>query len=447
MNTEAMSLTTWYRKRSRFDLALALALAALAVNLGLARYLGSRPSSALSDFWVDTSYQWCIAAVAFFLLQSAGIEQDWLYWLCLSQALVGTVMLGGAGLHGLQGSGRIFQAWQAINVAFCLALAAGICYFAARRGGKHPWFVIGATLFGLGIALDDVSHADTLRTATAFGHYLYPVYLLLVWLVMTGRGADSQSAFDDLAAEQAGHVEALGRLRAEQALQSDLLSRRAIESERKRIASDLHDGVGSQLVNIIATLDPRSPSQQAIAVALEQCLLDLKIMVDSIEGEHDSVIDALARLRYRIQPSLDKLGIQMVWNVQDSAEIGSVTADKVLQILRISQEALSNAMRHSQASAIEVTCRYLASNQCLLLEICDNGRGIQAAMAGRRAVGKGLAGMRLRAETMGARLAFSSCRGDRTGTRIMLLLPVRPPSQEVGAHAVHGLAPPLSEIA
>ncbi|MDR3451368.1 MAG: histidine kinase [Rhodoferax sp.] len=444
-----MTLTAWCRKRSRFDLALALALVALVVNLGLTRYGGGAAAGALSTVWLDISYQWCVAAVVFFLLQSAGIKQEWLYWLCLSQALAGTVVLGGTGLYGLRGlQGRIplFQAWQILNVGFFLALATGICYLAARRDGPHRWFVMGTTLLGLGIALDDMLHAESLHTGTAFGHYLYPVFLLLVWLVMTGRGPDGQSAID---AEQEGHLQALNRLRAEQATHSDLLSRRAIESERKRIASDLHDGVGSQLVNLIATLDPHSPQQQAMAIALEQCLLDLKIMVDSIDGEHDSIVDALARLRYRIQPSLDRLGIHMVWNMQDARELAVVTPDQVLQLLRISQEALSNVMRHSRATTVEVTCRYLVSSQCLLLEICDNGRGIQAAVADRRATGKGLSGMRQRAESIGASIEFSRCQGDQTGTRIMLLLPVsvQTAPHKASAHAAKGVAYPLREMA
>ncbi|MGH8821542.1 MAG: sensor histidine kinase [Rhodoferax sp.] len=388
--------------------------------------------------------------MAFFLLQSAGIMQSRLYRLCSAQVLIGTVLLGAMVLNGLNQASAVFQGWQAINAVFCAVLAIGVCRFAIRRRIRRRWFLIGATLFGLGIALNGVLNADAVRTGTAYGNYLFPVYLLLVWLVMTGRSPDRLSAFDDLASEQAEHFEALRRLRAEQAAQSDFLSRRALDSERKRIASDLHDGVGSQLVNLIATLDLHSRQQQVMATALEQCLLDLKIMVDSIDGEHDSIIDALARLRYRIQPSLDRQGIQMTWNMQHSPELDLVASDKVLQLLRISQEAVSNIIRHSEASVVEVTCRYAASNRSLLLEICDNGRGIQATLAGKRMTGKGLRAMRERAETIGASFEFSHCQSDRTGTRIMLLLPVPVPVQPhktEGVPALNGFAHSMSEHA
>lgn len=422
VDPEFTSLGARWRRRTRLDQALALALLAVAVNLLLVRYLDGDSVHPLPRFLVNTSYQWCLAAIAFFLLQSAGVRHGWLHWAWLAQALAGTALLAAAGIaaRGAAAS-RAYPAWQAVNVAMCLILAAGIGHGAIRHARQHRWFIAAMALLGLGIAANDVLDVDKLLAGTASGHYLFPVFLVLVWLVVTGR------LFGERAAAQAAHLRTLRTLLAEQTAQGESLRRHAVESERKRIASDLHDGVGSQLVNLIATLDPHSPRQQAMAVALEQCLLDLKIMVDSIGGEDDSIIDALARLRYRVQPALDRLGIGMRWDMQDAQQLAHLPADRVLQLLRISQEALSNAMRHARASTLEVTCRYLASNQCLLLEICDDGCGIRASVAQRHPIGRGLAGMRQRAEAMGARIEFSSCRSDGTGTRIMLLLPVPAP--------------------
>jgi signal transduction histidine kinase len=421
-----MSIGNRWRLYTRLDQTLVLALLALALNLLLVRHFADA-SSALAALLVKTSYQWCLAIVFLFLLQSAGIERGWLYWIGLLQALAGTAILLGIALAVPGRSSLLSRLWQVFNVAMCLILAAGISYRGSRNARPHRWLVLLATLLALGVAANDVTNPNGLRSGTTFGHYLFPELVLLVWLVVTGR------LFGERAAMQADHAQGLGRLQAEQALHSELLSRRAVESERKRIASDLHDGVGSQLVNLIATLDPRSQRQQAMAIALEQCLLDLKIMVDSIEGEHDTIVDALARLRYRIQPSLDRLGIQMTWNVQDSDQLGALAPDQVLQLLRISQEALSNVMRHSQASVVEVTCRYVVSNHSLLLEICDNGQGVHATAAGKHTAGKGIRSMRERAAATGASLDFSHPQNDRNGTRLLLLLPLsaQPRSPEV----------------
>lgn len=423
MGHEFASMKNWWRRFTRLDQALALALLALVVNLLMVRSFEDDPASPLHGFTVNTSYQWCIAALTFFLLQSAGIRSGWLHKAWLAQALVGTALLAAIGIEAWGSASRPYETWQAVNVAMCLILAAGIGYGAVRHARRHRWFIVVTSLLGLGIAATDVMDIDSLRSGTAFGYYLYPVFLVLVWLVVTDR------IFGERSAAQDAHLQTLSTLLAEQTAHGETLRRHAVESERKRIASDLHDGVGSQLINLIATLDPHSARQQAMAIALEECLLDLKIMVDSIDGEDDSIIDALARLRYRVQPALDRLGIQMSWNMHDAQQLASIPADRVLQLLRISQEALSNVMRHSQASTVELTCRYLNSSHCLLLEICDDGRGIRAAVAQRSTTGKGIAAMRHRAETIGARIEFSTCRNDGTGTRIMLLLPVSATAQ------------------
>ncbi|WHZ11682.1 MAG: hypothetical protein OJF60_002121 [Burkholderiaceae bacterium] len=432
------ALIGWFGRRTRLDRAMLFAVAALGFNLLFVWRFDDQPGNALSAFSVTASYQWSIAAVAYLLLQSAAIERGWLHWIWIAQAMAGTVMLGAICLEGTGLYSGFFHLWQVANVVLCLVLAAGICWGSGRLAGRYRWFLALMTAATLGIAVNDVVHADTLFSGTASGQYLYPELVMVIWIVMTGRALGAERMVG-----RAEHVQALARLRAEQAVRSEQLRRYAIDSERKRIASDLHDGVGSQLVNLIAKLDPGSPQQRALAVALEQCLLDLKIMVDAIEGEHDSIIDALARLRYRVQPALDRLGIEMSWNMQDSSALAGLPRDRVLQLLRIGQEALSNVLRHSGASLVEVTCRYVESHRCLLLEICDDGRGIQASLADRHEPGRGLRGMRERARAIGASLEFSACRGDGGGTRLLLLMPL-PESAQIAGSPGAGSRPAVS---
>jgi len=191
--------------------------------------------------------------------------------------------------------------------------------------------------------------------------------------------------------------------------------------ERRRIAQDLHDGVGSQIVNILSSLDSHAPQQQAVALALEQCLVDLKMTVDAIDSADDNVLEALGRLRYRIQHSLDKLGIRMVWKVDICDELEAVRGVPAQQVLRIAQESLSNVMRHAHASAVEVVCRFVPETRQMVLEVRDNGAGITRGKEGRPS-GKGLEGMRRRAQGIGGELVISSKTG--SGTRVRLVLPL-----------------------
>ena len=60
-------------------------------------------------------------------------------------------------------------------------------------------------------------------------------------------------------------------------------------TERQRIARDLHDQAGSQLVHAMALVDGGSPAMRAAAAGAEHCSLDLRLLVDSMDGDDDAL--------------------------------------------------------------------------------------------------------------------------------------------------------------
>lgn len=199
----------------------------------------------------------------------------------------------------------------------------------------------------------------------------------------------------------------------------------AVELERRRIAQDIHDGVGSQLVGLLASLDPELPAHRRMIVGLECCLMDLKNTVDNVDGTDDSdtnIFDALGRLRYRFQPSLDRLHIRMQWKVDVAGPLIAVKSEQLVHVVRIVQESLANVLLHSEAKKVRLTCRYHADTvPCMLLEILDNGTGI-TKLSPHGQTGKGLSGMNERAHRIGAQLKISTKPG--LGTRVRLSLPL-----------------------
>ncbi|OGB18874.1 MAG: hypothetical protein A3B67_15705 [Burkholderiales bacterium RIFCSPHIGHO2_02_FULL_66_10] len=180
--------------------------------------------------------------------------------------------------------------------------------------------------------------------------------------------------------------------------------------------------MGSQIVSLLSALDRSVPQQREMASALEQCLVDIKLLVDAIEDQGESVIDSLGRLRYRVQHALDQLGIRMVWAVDVDGPLELVCHERSRQVLRITQECLANVMRHSHATTVWVSCRYLPEPNALFLSIRDDGRGLEQGQGA--GVGNGLAGMQRRASAMGARLDIVGEPGQ--GTCVELTLPLMP---------------------
>jgi signal transduction histidine kinase len=89
-----------------------------------------------------------------------------------------------------------------------------------------------------------------------------------------------------------------------------------------------------------------------------------------------------------------------------------------VELLRVLQEALTNARRHSEARSVEVTLR--AEDQEVLVEVADDGRGFDPASV---RTGVGLSAMRERIEGLGGRIEFSSHPGE--GTRVDVRVPLR----------------------
>jgi len=188
----------------------------------------------------------------------------------------------------------------------------------------------------------------------------------------------------------------------------------ATAAERQRIMQDMHDGLGTQLVSSLMLVERGALTQAQVAQVLRESIDDMRLAIDALAQGNSDLLAALGNLRYRMEPRFRAAGIELIWDARGMPEELNISPDAVLPILRIVQESLTNALKHSQARAVSVALGVSTTEDAPVLQIrvTDNGRGI----AGERVGGRGLLNMRSRAGKIGGTLTLESVPG--TGTRV-----------------------------
>lgn len=206
------------------------------------------------------------------------------------------------------------------------------------------------------------------------------------------------------------------------------------ETERRRIATDLHDVLGQSLTVIKLFLDESmmllaANETSSAAKSLQQVKLKVK-----------DAFEELRRVAMNLRPAIiDDLGIiaTLSWFFREfemacqgikveknfSIQEGGIPTSLKIIIFRIIQEATNNIAKHANASHIQVTLKM--GDGALHLSISDNGDGFDPKEAGEsRPFGKGLGilSMKERAEFSGGTYAMKSGLGQ--GTRISVSWPL-----------------------
>ena len=249
-------------------------------------------------------------------------------------------------------------------------------------------------------------------------------------------GSTVEEGTESRATEDQSRQDMSDRLRTEEALRAARaqlwrLSSQHLtiqESERRRIAAELHDGLGQVLSLVKLNIEEAAGSLDAGAAP------KIKDTLERLSSQVKSALGELRRMAMNLRPStLDDLGIiaTLSWyfrefeaarpNITLERDIGVNEADVPeplkISIFRIVQEATSNALKHANADRITVSLTI--SGGFLNLVIEDNGRGFDTSRARERRDfkhGIGLQSMRERGELSGGSYEFQSSPGQ--GTRV-----------------------------
>lgn len=234
---------------------------------------------------------------------------------------------------------------------------------------------------------------------------------------------------DDLAALREQYRELLERLQRNER-EFRRLGRavwRVQEDERRRLARELHDGVGQNLTAIkhrlaavLSTLPEHSAARAELDTTIALCTDTLEDTRQLSRLLRPPILDDLgleAALRWLARSLGDASGLDIGLDIQP---LPALDGDLQTLLFRVAQEALSNAARHAGAS--NVLIRVVVHGGLLQLQVVDDGRGCDPEQA-MASGGSGLGGMRERLRLYDGHLELRSTPGEGTRLRAVVPLP------------------------
>jgi signal transduction histidine kinase len=306
----------------------------------------------------------------------------------------------------------------------CLLLGCILVGSLAHSLFRKPEFLNWVLLGGVLVSLLFGAHSVAVGWWTGFYATSYslqfaplPITLTMGWVVIR-RYARMKLRTDALNRRLTRRVaQRETQLQAAFVSISQLKQDEAVRQERERFMRDMHDGLGAQLIASLRMASRGSLSPAAMQEALQECLDELRFSIESLKPTANDILSVLGNFRYRLEPRLQALGIRLAWHTQDLAP-GRIGAPAVLQILRILNEAITNALKHTQTTQIDITGQCDAEHY--LLQVRDYGAGFDTSTPEQ---GEGLQSMQQRARRMGGLLTVDS---NPQGTTLALRVPLEP---------------------
>ncbi|MBD3885007.1 GAF domain-containing protein [Phormidium tenue FACHB-886] len=202
----------------------------------------------------------------------------------------------------------------------------------------------------------------------------------------------------------------------------------ALLEERNRMAREIHDTLAQSFTSIGMQLEAatrfltRKPTQAQACLSFAQ-----ELARDGLAAARRSVwaLQSEAEDYRHLASSLQRLAAQRSAESSVQIEVSIAGTPRVLpadvgmNLLRIGQEALNNAMRHAQAQIILLTLTYAPDH--IQLQIQDDGQGFDPQLQ-RNSGGFGLMGMQQRSDRLGATMAIASQLGQGTEVRVTVPL-------------------------
>jgi ligand-binding sensor domain-containing protein/signal transduction histidine kinase len=215
------------------------------------------------------------------------------------------------------------------------------------------------------------------------------------------------------------------RAQVEKALRQSEMEK-AVADERSRLARDLHDSVTQSLysLTLLAEAGQRmikardlsqiEGNQSRLGEIAQQALQEMRLMVYELRPLALKEEGLIGALEQRLEAVERRAGIDARLVVEGAFDLPSSVE---VELYRIAQEALNNALKHARPSAVTVTIR--AEDGNVVLEVIDDGRGFDPQAVSDKG-GLGLVSMRERAEKLVGTLTITSAPGEGTNVQVSI---------------------------
>lgn len=372
------------------------------------------------------------------LLVPLGLEAVW---------VLGLVIL--KGIYGLPILWNVADVWTCYSLAIPAALLAAIGLVVQQRvfrraglisfGRDALWAAVAFSWYGLVGQLfvqpSPLPPSNMVNDALFTSFTGIPIQLFRA--VMAGVAAFFVIRFlRAFQVENDSQIASLQEARLKEAKQRETLRRElykrvvaAQESERQRIARELHDETGQALTAIglglrgltgsLGTAEPEHTKENLHQLELltTHSLDELQRLIADLRPSHLDDLGLSSAMRWYANSLQER--VNLVVHVEITGEEIPVASPVKIAVFRIAQEALTNVVKHAQAKTAQVTLTY--AEKYVKVRVSDDGKGfdLDTASTGKR-VSWGLKGMEERASLLGGKFEVQSRPGQGTTVEVSI---------------------------
>ncbi len=303
-----------------------------------------------------------------------------------------------------------------------------IVYALFSRKTRHLIVAACMLMILLVIMRDTLVLLGVIASRVHYTPYFCFVALLIIAIMLGRQIAANSTRIEQFNLElQAAVVRACDELSETLEQQYSLHITNTRLQERLQLAHDLHDGLGGQISRSIAMVEHNAQAMdnQRVLSMLKMLRNDLRQVIDNDAGVLIKNCETphawVAAMRHRFVTLFDELDIVSEWHIPDAWQ-QQPSAAQCLALTRVLEEALTNVIKHSQASRVKISLSFLTMSQ-LQLSIEDNGKGFDVAFALSSGLGIGMQSMQQRMQRQHGKLHITSVPGSTVLQASISILP------------------------